>query len=243
MSSVPHAGGVIVSSLNEIGDIAKGELRSWLEPWFQTRGSGNLIGPRGPAGPTGATGATGPAGAAGVTPGYGTSLPGSPAGGDEYILVDSTSNPTYQWRFRYNSGSSSTYKWEFVGGSILTAQVAADESSATTAAWTDLTTAGPLIVVPRAGDYVCAGAASVYTTAGAGTGLQLGIASGATTPGAGVIATANSAGAGYVTSMSVAPQTLTAVASGADVRLRYYGAAATLHAYQRQLAVTPRRVS
>jgi hypothetical protein len=24
--------------------------------------------------------------------------------------------PTYQWRFRYNAGSSSSYKWEFVGG-------------------------------------------------------------------------------------------------------------------------------
>lgn len=47
---------------------------------------------------------------------YGTTLPASPVDGQEAILVDSITNPTYQWRFRYNAGSSSAYKWEFVGG-------------------------------------------------------------------------------------------------------------------------------
>lgn len=50
------------------------------------------------------------------TPGYGTSLPASPVDGQEYILVDSTTTPTYQWRFRYNAGSANTDKWEFIGG-------------------------------------------------------------------------------------------------------------------------------
>src|SRR6516164_5696483 len=48
--------------------------------------------------------------------GYGTSLPGSPIDGQEYVLVDSTTNPSYQWRFRYNAASTSAYKWEHVGG-------------------------------------------------------------------------------------------------------------------------------
>jgi len=47
---------------------------------------------------------------------YATSLPASPVDGQEAILVDSITNPTYQWRFRYNAGSTSAYKWEFVGG-------------------------------------------------------------------------------------------------------------------------------
>lgn len=104
-----------------------------------------IAGPAGPQGPAGATGPTGPAGpgvptggttgqvlaktsatdyatgwttpAAAPTVGYGTALPGSPVDGQEFILVDNTANPSYQWRFRYNAGSQSAYKWEFVGGS------------------------------------------------------------------------------------------------------------------------------
>lgn len=64
---------------------------------------------------------------------YGTAFPASPVDGQEYTLVDSTSNPSYIWRFRYNNGSSSAYKWEFVGGSYL-------EGTTT-------------LTIPRAGDY------------------------------------------------------------------------------------------
>ena len=47
---------------------------------------------------------------------YNTSLPTSPVDGQEAILVDSVTNPTYIWHFRYNAGSTSAYKWEFIGG-------------------------------------------------------------------------------------------------------------------------------
>jgi len=48
---------------------------------------------------------------------YGTTLPPSPADGQEAILVDSTTAPTYQWRFRYNAGhTGDANKWEYVGG-------------------------------------------------------------------------------------------------------------------------------
>jgi len=50
------------------------------------------------------------------TTSYGTSLPASPYDGQEAVLVDSVTNPSYQWRFRYNAGSTSPYKWEYVGG-------------------------------------------------------------------------------------------------------------------------------
>jgi hypothetical protein len=41
----PHQPGIIVDSANQLSDLAKGELRSWLEPWFQPRGgaSTNVI--------------------------------------------------------------------------------------------------------------------------------------------------------------------------------------------------------
>jgi len=84
--------------------------------------------------------------------GYGTSLPASPTDGMEYILVDSTTLPTYQWRMRWNNGSSNTDKWEFVGGSSPVILVAANESRATNS-YGALTTAGPSFTCPRAGQY------------------------------------------------------------------------------------------
>lgn len=83
---------------------------------------------------------------------YGTSLPASPSDGQEYVLVDSITAPTYQWRFRYNSGSASAYKWEFVGGADLYAEVTATDNIAS-ATYVAIGTAGPSITVPRAGDY------------------------------------------------------------------------------------------
>jgi hypothetical protein len=88
------------------------------------------------------------------TPGYGTSLPASPINGQETILVDNTSNPSYVWRFRYNNGSTSPYKWEFIGGSGYAAVVQAGF----TGTWSigDYTYhdgGGPTLTVPRSGDY------------------------------------------------------------------------------------------
>lgn len=83
--------------------------------------------------------------------GYGTSLPGSPSDGDEYILVDSTSAPTYQWRFRYNAGSSSAYKWEFIGGAPWSGSGAGTASLTST---TYIALGGsPAFTLPNAGDY------------------------------------------------------------------------------------------
>jgi hypothetical protein len=81
---------------------------------------------------------------------YGTTLPAAPFDGQEAILVDSLTNPNYQWRFRYNAGSSSAYKWEFIGGPPkFTAGV-----SPTTG-----------IVAPRAGDYMWEWMVNAHSTA------------------------------------------------------------------------------
>jgi len=96
---------------------------------------------------------------------YATTLPGSPVDGQEAILVDSTTNPSYQWRFRYNAGSSSAYKWEYVGGIPARADVSTSEST-TSATWVELTTP-QRVTVPRAGLYdvgcVCTAQSSVAT--------------------------------------------------------------------------------
>jgi hypothetical protein len=93
---------------------------------------------------------------------YGTSLPASPADGQLAILVDSTTNPSYQWKFRYNAGSSSAYKWEFIGGPPLRNNILIAGSIAVANTWTDV--GGPSIC-PRAGDYLVTFQSQVQATA------------------------------------------------------------------------------
>lgn len=115
-------------------------------------------------------------------PVYSNVLPASPVNGQEAILVDSLTAPTFVWRFRYNAGSSSPYKWEFIGGAPASIMVSAAETLASAGSWLNLATNGPLLAVPRNGDYL----ASAFSVHNAGTTVpntfQLGLAVGDTTP-------------------------------------------------------------
>jgi len=86
--------------------------------------------------------------------GIGTSLPASPADGQEYVLVDSLTAPTYQWCFRYIAAKA-TNKWVFVGGAAQYNGVQETGTTETTAgsAYVALATPGPIITVPVAGVY------------------------------------------------------------------------------------------
>lgn len=80
-----------------------------------------------------------------------SSLPASPKDGQTVdYLADATNGVV--WRLRYRAASGSTHKWEFVGGPPLTGEVEASESTASTT-YAALTTAGPSITLPLAGDY------------------------------------------------------------------------------------------
>jgi hypothetical protein len=105
-----------------------------------------------------------------VTSGYGTALPSSPIDGQEHILVDSLTAPTYQWRFRYNAGNTSAYKWEFIGGPPFAAY---DASAAVNGSGAHVGI-GPGFPVPRQGVYVMDYLANVYasTTGGATASLR-----------------------------------------------------------------------
>ena len=83
---------------------------------------------------------------------YGTTLPASPVDGQEAILVDSVTNPSYQWRFRYNAGSTSAYKWEFVGG-VPQFAAGGNLNNYTGSALTPLSS-GPNVPIVRAGEYL-----------------------------------------------------------------------------------------
>ena len=81
-----------------------------------------------------------------------TSLPGSPVDGQEVFYVANAVTGTL-WNLRFNNAGG-TYKWEFVGGPPLQAQVVALESTGSTLTYIDLTTPGPAIAVPLAGEYL-----------------------------------------------------------------------------------------
>ena len=87
---------------------------------------------------------------------YGTSLPTSPVDGQEAIIVDSLTDPTFQWRFRWNAGSSSPYKWEFVGGAPYVRYTWRASPLRPTP---PLRNIGPSLALPRAGEYSLAYAA------------------------------------------------------------------------------------
>jgi hypothetical protein len=147
------------------------------EPWDGIAGPAGPPGPQGAQGPQGLKGDTGdpsplvPAvengkwltgiGGAAVwadlpKTNYATSLPSSPIDGQETILVDSITNPTYQWRFRYNVNSSSSYKWEFIGGAPAISRVPLGdtfEPVPSGGGYSSTTTVGPIITLSRAGEY------------------------------------------------------------------------------------------
>jgi len=83
---------------------------------------------------------------------YATTLPVSPSDGDQAVLVDSTTAPTYQWHFRYNAGSVSSFKWEYIGGAPkISYTQAAVSSAAASNVWS--AGLGTSFTLPRQGDY------------------------------------------------------------------------------------------
>lgn len=96
--------------------------------------------------------------------------PATPTDGDLWCLPADAANGV-NWTFRYNAASSSPYKWEFIGGSPLSASIpTAENIPANTAPTVDLTTIGPSVTLPRAGDYDFL--YSLIGTAAAPTGAQ-----------------------------------------------------------------------
>jgi hypothetical protein len=85
----------------------------------------------------------------GVPP-YVTSLPTPPFDGFEVFYAADASSGVV-WHLRYRSGGG-TYKWEYVGGPPMFDEVTTVQSR-TNIAYGALTTAGPSVTVPLAGEY------------------------------------------------------------------------------------------
>jgi hypothetical protein len=102
----------------------------------------------------------------------------APIDGDEAYLAVDVSNGVI-WHLRYNAGSASAYKWEFLGGPPMFSEVATQESYSGSGAYVDLTTVGPSIALPRGGDYDIEIGAFMQATPGA-SAMRMSYAIGAT---------------------------------------------------------------
>jgi hypothetical protein len=101
----------------------------------------------------------------------GPTPPGSPADNDIWEL-EAAGALGENWRFRYNAGSASAFKWEFIGGAEVVVSSIVSDTIVSSSTWTPLT--GMALTMPRAGDYDLRGYTyGVGSTAGAAT-IQLG---------------------------------------------------------------------
>jgi len=167
----------------------------------------------------------------------GTSLPASPVDGQEAILTDSLTAPTYAWRFKYVNGISDAYKWVFIGGSPLSVSVAAAESTASTT-FVSLTTVGPTVTVPRNGYWdidlsamaLSSGASYQYMT------YDTGATAGTATDSAG-----SYAGTSYISMHRTQRKLLTGTPTSLVGKYRVDAGTGTFQ--QRTIRITPVRVS
>jgi len=168
-----------------------------------------------------------------------TVLPASPTDGQEVILTDSVSVPTYMWRLRWNQTDG---RWGYVGGFPARQLVATSETTTTIGSYVNLTTVGPRVTVAKQGDYMARFGCTVIDGA-ADSQVNIGVGIGDFAAGA-VLADAR----GHISAANyhqtiVGEAFLTAVAAGAEIRCKYQHAlASTLTVLNRYLYVTPSRL-
>jgi hypothetical protein len=125
------------------GDVLTKITGSWTT-------TGNIKGPQGIQGIQGIQGPQGPAGTRTIV----TTLPASPAVGDEVLYRVGSGTTAFLWGFRYTNNDT-TYPWEFTGGPpLVTATTVAESStSGTHTAYQNLADGAVAVTAPLAGVY------------------------------------------------------------------------------------------
>ena len=104
---------------------------------------------------------------------------GAADGVEVYYVADSANGVV--WHLRYRAAGSASYPWEFVGGAEMRATNAGTSMTTTSATYVDLSTVGPTITAPLAGEYrVEAWAQAQHSVASALGTMALKIGSAAT---------------------------------------------------------------
>lgn len=170
---------------------------------------------------------------------HGTVFPSSPADGDIFIYDADTTNGV-KWQFQYRSASGSAYKWEFMGGPPLTANVDAANAITANGSWNDPTT-GINITLPLAGDYFFEYRLALL--ADASRVADAGVAVGASNPGTAlerfiempIVSTS------WYTNSSLCR--VTGIAAATVAKLQFLQAAGTLQVRGARLTALPIRTS
>ena len=105
-----------------------------------------------------------------------TALPGSPTNGQEVILVDSTTTPTYAWHLKYVSSvedGATDYRWVFIGGTPIRSRNTG-ASSTTSTSYVDPTN-NASITLPVAGLYLINAECQIEKTSGTDTDVRVGL--------------------------------------------------------------------
>lgn len=174
-------------------------------------------------------------------PKYVTALPSAPYDGQEVHYAADATNGII-WHLRYRSASSSSYKWEYVGGPALSSEVSAGESTTSTT-FAALATAGPSVTVPLAGDYVVAIGAKGYMSP---ADIQEGVMSfdigGTGAVDADGLSITHPTTSSVKGSTSSRLRTKTAIAASTSLVAKYRTSAGTFYFESRTMYVTPRRV-
>lgn len=174
-----------------------------------------------------------------------TALPSNPTDGQEcYFLADATNGIV--WHLKYRAAETGSYKWYCVGGSELSSIVNTNEASNTGAPYADLTTAGPQVTAPLAGDYEVEfgfGHSANAANADAYCGIQVNGAdpgTAVTDPIISVGGTGMPASASFVTSRRIK---VTGVNATSVLKMRYRGGSGIATTFLRRwMRVRPIRV-
>lgn len=171
-------------------------------------------------------------------PQYVTTLPSAPVNGQEvYYAADATNGVI--WHLRYRGTSSSSYKWEYVGGSRLTATVEGASTRASTAFGDLADSANPSITLPLAGDYEVSFGAFVRGAASQAALVQANTGAPANDDLSTLSYSDNSTSAGSGISRTLI---LTGRSASATLKLYFRSGGGTMNVERRWIATRPVRV-
>lgn len=179
-----------------------------------------------------------------LTPDPATTLPGSPVDKQLAILTDSTTSPTYQWKFRYHSGSSQTDKWEYLGGAPFIHEIDAAGAGGS-GSYADAGTVGPTITIPRSGVYLFSFGATMQAAQSGDYDLYaaLKFGSAATSDADSIRTYSVGSGPSQTIFVSGARTRQKAVTAADVVKVQYKSISGTSQFTNRWMTVTPVRVS
>jgi microcystin-dependent protein len=158
-----------------------------------------------------------------TAPTFVTNLPSSPVDGQEiYYQADATNGVI--WHLRYRTGSASSYKWEFIGGSALSGQVigtASNSGGSTT--YASMPTSAVSKAVPLAGEYAATwGAGAAWsTTAGSAAYLNISINNSAPVDNDAILFETPGGETSYIGNSSSLTRLITVGTAGHVVELKY----------------------